>query len=258
MTLPTLPNWDSTRIALHQAAQILGEVRKAAGIRLPNHAHLTLEVTPRGLTTGNTDAGTLTLDYPERTITYVCPAGSITHLHLAEHTQISLADAVLKAMDSHGHPVSINRAEITGTTPLDADSALAADYAAALYSIFTAIARFRARLIGPQSPLNVWPHCFDLSMLWFARGFVEEQDPHLNFGFSPGSPGFPRPYVFVYARPMPDGFLDIKLPEPAYWTRDRWTGIVIDYDFLAAQNDHETVLEKLLSAIYAAAVPLLQ
>lgn len=258
MTLPPLPNWDNTRIALHQAAQILGEVRKASGIRLPNHAHLTVEVTSRGVTTGTTPEGTLTLDFPDRQITYVCPAGSITHIPLAGHTQIALADAVLKAITDHDHTVIINRDPITGTTPLEADPALAANYANALYSIFTAIARFRARIIGPMSPLNVWPHGFDLSMLWFAHGFVEEQDPHINIGFSPGSPGFPRPYIYVYARPIPEGLFDIKLPEPAYWTRERWTGIVIDYDYLAAQPNHEAVLENLLQEIYLEIASLLQ
>lgn len=257
MTLPALTNWESTRTTLHLASRILGESRKAAGVRLPNHAHLTLEVTPRGLTTNKTDAGTLTLDYPDREITYVCPEGSVTKIPLAGHSQVSLAEEVLKALADHSHPLTLNYAEITDTNPLQPDAALAADYAAVQYSMFATIARFRARLIGYLSPVNVWPHGFDISTLWFARGTVEEQDPHLNIGFSPGSAGFPRPYIYVYARPQPAGFLDIKLPEPAYWTRDKWTGIVIDYDFLAKQADHERVLENMLDAIYAAGAPLL-
>lgn len=259
MSLPALTNWDATRIALHQAAQPLGQIRKMIIPHQPNHAHLTLPITKHGLTTGETEHGTLSLDFIDRTVTYLCPAGDLETIPLAGHTQLTLTEAILAAMDKHGHPVaSIDRTEITGTTPLEVDAALAKDYAGVLYSMFTTFARFRAGLIGYLSPVNVWPHGFDLSTLWFAKGAVEEQDPHLNFGFSPGSPGFARPYIYVYARPMPAGFLDIKLPEPAYWTRDKWTGIVIDYDFLAKQADHEDVLNDLLGKIYAAAAPLLQ
>jgi hypothetical protein len=97
----------------------------------------------------------------------------------------------------------------------------------------------------------VWPHGFDLSFLWFARGFDEGGDPHLNFGFSPGSPGFPRPYVYAYAHPKPEGMFDFKPPAPARWNTEPWTGIVIDYDALAAASDAESTLETLLLDIHA-------
>jgi uncharacterized protein DUF5996 len=112
-------------------------------------------------------------------------------------------------------------------------------------------------LLGGLSPMIVWPHGFDLSFLWFARGFTETQDPHLNVGFSPGSAGFPRPYVYVYAYPIPKGLLDVKLPEPAHWNTAGWTGLVIDYDALAGLPNHEIVLEQTLGTIFASIEPLM-
>jgi hypothetical protein len=258
MTLPLLANWDSTRQALHQAAQIAGAVRGTLVPPQPNNAHLPLFVTPDGLTTGDLHGeGLIDLDFRQRALVYTCPAGTVTSLPLAGHTQVTLTDALLAAMQATGHPAAPKREKLTGTTALDADARLAADYADALYSIYSATARYRARLLGAMSPLVVWPHGFDLSFLWFARGFEERSDPHLNVGFSPGSPGLPRPYVYIYAYPAPPDMFDVQLPASARWNREPWTGIVIDYDQLAAQDEPEMRLEADLRAIYAAFAPLL-
>lgn len=257
MALPALSDWDSTRSGLHQAAQVLGGIRKAVAAPLPNYAHLGLFVTPTGLTTGKLPEGDqLLLDFTTQVITYICPVNTHNPVALAGHTQMTLTDAVIEAMTNAGHGVQPDRAKITGTQLFEINPALAQDYAPALHSIFSAMARFRARLLGSMSPMIIWPHGFDLSSLWFARGSVEGKDPHLNIGFSPGSPGFPRPYIYIYAHPMPVGMSEVELPEPAYWTHERWTGIVIDYDYLAAQSDHEAVLEGMLGSIFAAVAPL--
>lgn len=258
MSLPALAHWESTRSALHQAAQIASVVRKASVPPLPNYAHLGLYVTATGVTTGRlTDGSELNLNFAQRALIYTCPAGTVNPLPLAGHSQVSLTDALLKVMADSGHPTTLDRAKIGGQEIFNAQPDAAADYATALHSLYSAIARFRGRLLGGMSPMIVWSHGFDLSLLWFARGFEEQSDPHLNIGFSPGSAGFPRPYVYVYASPLPAAFFDVKLPEGARFTRETWKGIVIDYDFLAAQADHETVLEGMLTEIYAALAPLM-
>lgn len=253
MTLPALTNWDSTHAGLHQAAQVIGTVRKTVAEPLPNYAHLGLFVTPTGVTTGSLPfGGKLSLEFASRSVVY--SGGSIS---LAGHTQSSLTDAVLNMLKDKGHNITLDRAKLGGTQPLDVHTDTAADYAKALYSIHTAIARFRSRLFGSMSPMIIFPHGFDLSTLWFARGSVETQDPHMNFGFSPGSPGLPRPYVYVYAHPIPAGMFDVQLPEGARWYREGWKGIVIDYDRLAKESDHETKLENMLRDIQAKIAPLM-
>lgn len=44
---------------------------------------------------------------------------------------------------------------LTGDAPLTVDPATGAAYGEALYRVFTAVARFRARLTGPQTPIKV-------------------------------------------------------------------------------------------------------
>ncbi len=258
MTLPALANWESTRQTLHQAAQVVGAIKQVSVERLPNYAHLGLYVYTDGLTSGRlSDGGELRLNLNQSAVIYTCPAGNVSTIALQGHTQATLTDALLKAMDAAGHPVSIDRSHVAGQTTFTLNTATAVEYQQALHSIYTAIARFRGRLLGNVSPMIVFQHGFDLSFLWFKRGTEERTDPHLNFGFSPGSAGFPRPYVYSYASPLPAGYFDVKLPAAARFTRDTWNGIVIDYDTLAAASDHESLLEQALVDIQAAVASLL-
>ena len=258
MSLPALQNWDATRQALHQAAQVIGGIKKVSVQPLPNYAHLGLYVYKDGLTSGHlSDGGELQLNMTQSTIIYTCPEGDKSTVVLQGHSQASLTEAVLKAMSDAGHPAQPNRAETADQTPLAVDAATAASYQQALYSIYTTITRFRAHLIGSMSPVIIFPHGFDLSFLWFKRGSVEKTDPHLNFGFSPGSAGFPRPYIYSYASPLPEGYFDVTLPAPARFVRDPWKGMVIDYDKLVSETEPESVLEQTLINIQAAVAPLL-
>ncbi|MBI1280860.1 MAG: hypothetical protein GC179_22240 [Anaerolineaceae bacterium] len=259
MILPTLQNWDATRKSLHQAAQVVGGIKKVSVQPMLNYAHLGLYVIHDGLTSGRlSDGGELIFNLVESSIIYICPVGTVSKVDLQGHSQASLTEAVLKAMSDAGHPAAnVDRSALADQTPLAIDSATAADYQEALYSIYTAITRFRARILGTMSPIIVFPHGFDASFLWFKHGSEERTDPHLNFGFSPGSAGFPRPYVYSYASPLPQAYFDVKLPELAHFVQNPWKGIAIGYDKLAAETNHEYLLEQTLVDIHAAVAPLL-
>jgi hypothetical protein len=247
VTLPTLTNWDSTRQGLHRAAQVAAAIRKPAQPPLPNHAHLGLSVTRDGLESGRLPNGAnVALNFRTQRLVFETGHSAGWEVLLAGRSQRTLAEAAQQALIDSGSPIQIDLSSVPDTSPFDIDAGLASDYAAALFSIHTAVARVRARLLGAMSPLIVFPHGFDLSFLWFARGSEERSDPHLNIGFSPGSPGLPRPYAYLYAHPIPAGWFDIRLPEPARWWREGWQGVVIDYDALAAVEDHEALLEHTL------------
>lgn len=258
MSLPALENWQDSFPSLHQAAQVVGSIKKVSVDPLPNYAHLGLYVTSEGLTSGRLkDGGELSLNLLESSIIYLCPAANRYVIALHGHTQATLRDAVLDTMKEAGHGADPKLEEIAGESPLTVDADTASAYQQALHAVYTAIARFRGRLLGSLSPMIVFPHGFDLSFLWFNRGSEERTDPHMNVGFSPGSAGFDRPYIYIYASPMPDAFFDIELPSPARFVRDPWKGIVIDYDTLVSESEPETRVEQILVDIQSAVAPLL-
>lgn len=258
MSLPPLTQWQNTRRALHHAAQVVGGVRRVAIDPLPNWAHLGLFVTSDGLTTGPTPVGALTLNLMRQSVEYQADQHTPVEIGLAGHNQVTLTDAVLKALLDAGYNITLDREKLADESAFNINPGHAAGYAQALHTMFTALARFRARLIGPMSPMIVWPHGFDLSFLWFSgAGMEEDKDPHMNFGFSPGSPGLERPYIYSYVWPRPDGLTALALPAPARWHTEGWVGVVIDYDALNP-NAAEEQVESLLHEVYNTIEPLMR
>ena len=45
--------------------------------------------------------------------------------------------------------------------------------------MFQMLAVVKASMFGPQNPLVLWPHGFDLSTLWFVDGMVEASNQFL-------------------------------------------------------------------------------
>jgi hypothetical protein len=259
MALPALSNWDTTRTALHQAAQVVGAVRAAVAAPEPNWVHLGLRVLPEGLTTGVLPAvGELVLDFRTLTILYKATNQHQVGFALAQHSQISLADAVENTFIGLGHSTTLKRDKITSDTVFNMDADTAADYARVLFLLYEILRSFRESLPGEKSRLVVWPHGFDMSFLWFASEVTSEQAPHMAFGFSPYSAGLERPYLYTYAHPIPDGLTDLALPDQTSWHKAGWTGTITPYDALIDKPDPVTAIEGLLRHLFTQVSPLLR
>ncbi len=254
MTLPDLSQWDGTRVAFHQAMQVLRSTRLLGVSPQPNDLAYGTIPTPSGPTTGPLSfGGALRLDFIRMAIVYEQDGAEVFAVDLAGHNQTSLFDAVFAGFEQAGHTLDPDRQKVTNTDPFDLDAGQARLTAEVMWRMFMALARFKAHLNGYQTPLVLWPHGFDLSTLWFAEGRVEYQDPHLNFGFSPYTPDVGQPYVFFYAWPAPDGLGD-RLP--AVWTWQpawRTPGGVIRYDQLLGERDPEGMVTGALLEVYAIA-----
>lgn len=286
MHLPTLnaPAWDMTIAALHRAAMLFGPVHNALRTPQKNYLHLPLQIQPWGLSSGALPkGGEISLHFEKAALHYRRPNGEIVAFSLQQHTQADLFKGLLEAMKAdelaefyrdvqdsdviaammtklHADPTRVEflkLEEVTHTDSLSIDSALAADYAAALYTVFTGVARFRARLNGHMTPIVVWAEHFDLSTLWFLDGAMDDQKAHMNFGFAPFSNGLPRPYLYTYAYPYPAEMEVPALPQPARWHTSGWTGVVVDYDDLVTAEDPAAQVEALCLGIFAALRPLL-
>lgn len=250
-TLPPLAHWQPTANSLHRAALVIGAARNAVVPRQPNHLHLSLSVVPEGLSSGKLpNNSALILDFGAAEIRYEAPETGFG-LPLAGHTQSTLATTLFYRLANANLPITPTET-LDDQTPLEIDAQTASDYAKALYVVFTAAARFRARLYGMMSPVVVWPHHFDLSFLWFATKDDDEYKPHLNFGFAPFSPGIERPYLYAYVYPLPENVTGIPLPAPARWHTAGWTGALVEYDALAGEAQPEAKIEALLWGIYEA------
>ena len=284
MTMPFLErqsNWRETLTSLHRAARVLATVHRLARDPLPNYLELALHVTPTGLSTVRLPrGGQAALDFAQPALVYTPAQGDAQRFSLRGHSQASLladfftalrgadladvlpagddvSQAVLAALAVRGRRKVPALDTLFDATPLVIAPQAAADYAVVIYSMFSALARFRARLSGPMTPLVMWAEHFDLSTLWFPGAEADEWQPHLNFGFAPYSPGLDAPYLYAYAYPYPARFDPPRLPAGATWHTSGWRGVVLPYAAIAAQDDAEGVVEASCAAIFDVLRPLL-
>lgn len=290
---PLLDDWDITIRGLHLAAEVLGALRIVAQPHDPHWLELALKPVPAGLSTDRLPAGgEVILDCSRAALVYRSAAAEHV-IPLQGATQRTLLDALLSllvqsdfrrlltspqqnspslyterglggkvllsslrdAVRAKGHTL------LTKDTPQQDETIMlntqtACDYGDALYTVFTAIARFRAQLKGHMTSIVVFPEHFDLSTLWFLESDMDEHKAHLNFGFAPFSPGLPRPYLYAYAYPYPPNLAYPALQPPARWHVEGWTGVVVDYDALRDHDD--AALTTLCEGIFAALHPLLR
>jgi len=259
-SLPRLdgPAWEATRRALHQATRVLGSIRAAASPALPNELRHGVHPQPRGASTGALDfGGEFELDYVRASVYFKRNGTEVFALPLAGYHQQSFFAEVLGCLDEHGIAARVPGDKIVHEEPFSIDTAHAAAYADVQWRMFRAIARAKSRMYGPQTPITLWPHGFDLSTIWFASGMDEKNDPHVNFGFSPGTEDIPGPYVYVYAWPAHGELLD-TLSEG--WVRhDGWStpGAVLHYADLAIGPDPIGRVAELLTSAYSSVAPRL-
>ncbi|MBX3064682.1 MAG: hypothetical protein KF726_16995 [Anaerolineae bacterium] len=278
MSLPPLENWERSIRDLHKAGRLLGALGTLLREHVSGYFELALKPIPEGLTTDVMPLGSsVTLDMRASALTVKTPAETVM-IPLSGSSQLSLlaavidalrpyelstdagmsVDAFFSALGGHLGAPADPRAGLADAAMLEIDPQTARDYADIQYRVFTGIARFRARLSGPQLPLVVWPEHFDLSGLWFnsSGGMDDHKDAHINIGFAPYSPGFERPYLYAYGYPLKDGYTAPQFPAPAYWYSDKWTGAVVPYDQMP--DDVEAFVESTSGSIYAALNPLLR
>ncbi len=264
MPLPPLHDWDATAARLHLTTQVIAALRVAALAPQPNFLHLSTAIRPDGLTTGMLPVGEVRADFTAAAVVYQPPQGDPVSFALADHTQVTLTAALLDATAAHGYTLTVaqnesgHEAPLHDTTPLTIDLQQGTNYAQALYRIFTATARFRARLFAAMTPIVAWPEHFDLSFLVFASPQTSEEYPHMNFGFAPFSDGITRPYLYAYAYPLPaSGYTGVTLPPQVQLDTPGFGGPLVWYDDFAALDDPEAFVEATFLAIHQGLLPLL-
>ena len=256
MSLPALTDWEATKNALHQAMQILRSVRLLGVDAMPNELHYGTLPVPTGASTGPLRfGGDLRLDYSRAAIIYEQNGVEVFRVELSGHSQTSLFDAVFAAFEAAGHKLEPTRSKITETAPFQLDHAQANTYAQVQQRMFGVLAALKARMYGPQTPIILWPHGFDLSTLWFVEGMDEHNDPHLNFGFSPGTADVGQPYFYFYAWPVPNSLNERLHPLLLWHTQWRTPGAILTYDKFA--HDPEALAVPILVESYRMASEML-
>lgn len=254
MLLPPLPlaSWRATRDTLHTYVQLAGAIRRALAPPEKHWWHVSLRTTACGLTTTPLPAGRMTcellLDFTTHELSVATSRGHWWDVNLEEQSTRDVMEGTLAALEQIDVRPTFDHGPFCGdeTNPYDA---LAVErYWEALSQIDLVLKQFRAGLREETGAVQLWPHHFDLSMVWFSgRRLPGQSDPswadeQMAFGFSSGDESFDDPYFYVTAYPWPEALLDTPLPQGARWQLEGWRGALLPYEVVQQQEDARQVL----------------
>ena len=259
-----------TRDALHAYARVLGSYLEALRPWRKHWWHISLRPSLHGMTTGVIRASgqvepvdfELELD-PARSLAHVrMSSGVFKGEPLRGQPAAELAQSINAFLTSNG----LDPAQMPVHAPDDDkpaagySSEIAARLAAAWRAIGGAMEQFRAGIREETGPVQLWPHHFDLAMVWLPGDKISGQDPddaenadkQINFGFTFGDAGIPEPYFYVTAYPLPDAFPTLSLPAGTTWHSKDFHGAVLPYRVLAQSADPDSYLQDLWNRLLTA------
>lgn len=259
-----LAGWRPSRDTLHRYAKVLGAIRGELTPKQKHWRHISLRVTQDGLSTTAIPSAAagfeLLLDFSAHRLTIDTERGQARHVPLAGQAAATLAGQILAALAEMDIPAEIDRGKLGDAAPGEYDRAAVERCGHALRRIDEVFRRFKSRLGSGTSPVQFWPHHFDLAMSWFSGRLVPGVDPkdeeaaeeQMTFGFSTGDETIADPYFYITAYPPVAELAQIALPPGSSWNARHWQGAVMTYEFLTGVDRPEEKLLDFLARVQAA------
>ena len=245
--------------ALHTYTLVLGDWLSSCLPRRKHWWQLTVQPSIKGISTGLVQAGIdfeLEIELAQDRLRgqvaggeeFSEPLSGRPAKELAERVQVFLLE---NGIDPDLIPTDKGRERDTQATP-NYSVEIAASLGSSMRSVKAAFSTFQAGIREETSPVQIWPHHFDLGMLWLPGAKVAGQDPEneeysdksMNFGFTFGDEGIPEPYFYITAYPLPEAFPGLSLPAGTKWHTQGFSGAVLPYrSLLESANPADYLVE---------------
>lgn len=271
---------------IHLWTQILGKI-KLESLPWINHSwHVTLHVSPSGLTTGNLPSGKknfqidldlvdhrlniLTSKKEERTFSLLdLSVAGFYHKLMADLKKLEIEVEIRKIPNELVDPIAFDEDNTHAT--YNPKAALA--FQRALLEINKVFTSFRAQFIGKSSPVHFYWGSFDLAVGRFTGRKAPMHPggiPNLpdrvareaysheisSCGFWPGNESVPFAAFYSYIYPEPSGFSSASIkPQAAYYHKELGE-FILPYSEVQKAEDPEKELLEFLQSTYEAAADL--
>jgi hypothetical protein len=261
--------WAATRDTLHQRCRAVGAVAREHGTPLPHWWHVALlplgpALVTRPLRTATGTEFRIAVDPVAGTARVENPVAVVEH-PLGVPTP-EFVDWLSTTCSDQGAAVDLDPGDFAAPDILDPG------HVAAIAGMFDAVAgtlhRFAEEIGGEQSPVQLWPHHFDMALTWFSGRRVPGIDPgdieaaaeQITVGFSTGDQAVRAPYVYATAYPQPDELGGGALPPPGRWTTDRegFSGGILHYADAVESGDPGGTILGFLRSFFAEASRLMR
>jgi Family of unknown function (DUF5996) len=282
---PALPydDWKDSCTTLHLWTQIVGKIRLAQTPWVNHSWHVTLYVTPRGLTTSpipyDGRAFQIDFDFIDHALLIQTSDGEERRLALEPRAVAEFHAALMATLAELDIRVRINGSpnEISNPIPFREDRAHTAydpDYAQRFWRVLLQADRvfkqFRARYLGKVSPVHFFWGSFDHVVTRFSGRRAPPHPggiPHLpdavtrdayshevsSAGFWPGGGAIDYPAFYSYAYPTPAGFAATPVRPEAAFFHQQLGEFILPYDAVRTAEAPDTALLEFLQTTYEAA-----
>jgi Family of unknown function (DUF5996) len=282
---PPLPfaDWRDTYATLHLWTQVVGKIRLMQSPWTNHSWHVTLYVTPRGLTTSPIPHGTRTFsidfDFVDHRLIIETSDGAVRTLPLRPQPVADFYAGVMAALADLELPVRIHTMpnEIPDAIPFEQDRQHAAydapavtRFERALIQVDRVFKSFRARFAGKCSPVHFFWGSFDLAVTrfsgrpapphpggvpnmpdWVAREAYSREVS--SAGFWPGNASVPEAVFYSYAYPEPAGYRDVPVSPPGARFDQALGEFVLPYEAVRTSASPDETLLAFLQSTYEAA-----
>jgi hypothetical protein len=285
---PALPleAWKDTSATLHMWMQIVGKIRLSQSPWVNHSWHVTLYVTPRGLTTSPIPDGPrsveIAFDFIDHQLAIVTSDGAAGRVPLEPQSVAAFYGRLMKELERLGVHVGIHTKpnEVEEAIPFDRDEVHRAydpEYAHRFGRVLVQADRvlktFRARFIGKCSPVHFFWGGPDLAVTRFSGRTAPRHPggvPNLpdrvareayshevsSCGFWWGGGPIAYPAFYAYAYPEPGGFAAAAIrPEGAFYSTDL-KEFVLPYEAVRTSDSPDDALLAFLQTTYEAAADL--
>jgi hypothetical protein len=278
---PPLPlkEWQPTYTTLHMWTQIVGKIRMTLSPPQSHWWHVTLYVSPAGLTTGPVPypggVFEIRFDFQKHELAILTSEGKGVLRPLRAESVAEFYGAVMKSLATLGITVDIltKPQEVADAIPFDQDlthcsydPAPALRFWHILVSSSKVLDRFRAKFEGKCSPTHFFWGSFDLACTRFSGRRAPERKGVISgpayshevssAGFWPGGGAVDGPAYYAYNVPKPDGLENaVVRPAAAKWNPEL-SEFILMYDDVRTAESPEDALYEFLQSTYEAGATL--
>src|SRR5579863_5325119 len=276
-------NWKDTLATVHLWTQIVGKIRLAQMPWLNHSWHVTLYVSPNGLTTGSVPYQNgvfqVEFDFIHHALQINTSDGGTARVALYPRSVADFYRELFEKLRSIGVDASIYASpnEIEPAIPFEQDEEHHSydaekihDFWIALVKIHNVFTRFRANFAGKCSPVHFFWGGFDLAVTRFSGrpapvhpggapniplSVMQEAYSHevSSCGFWPGNEQFPDPVFYSYCYPTPPEFSRQPVkPAEAFFSSEMGE-FMLPYEVVQHSNNPEDILMEFLQSTYEAA-----
>lgn len=268
---PSLDDFGPTRRTLHLYTKAIGVILREHAIPHERWWHIGLRVTPAGLVSDNVplpEGGVLALrmDLHEHQIKLITSSGDRQQFDMnAGLTGTQMGEALIAAVAEQGLHAEYQRQRFESDDEPVYEPEATRRFFTALVNADRIFKKHRASLSEEVSPVNLWPHGFDLSMECFGSRLIEQDKngsanhlpAQLNLGFYPGAS---NESSYFYSNPWPfeaDKLVHHPLPEGARWHESEWEGSILPYTKLLDEPSPDERILTYARAVHDLTQPIL-